>query len=152
MQFTVPQFIDQEDKIIGPITVRQFIILIVASILVAVMYLILRFWYFVAAAVIIYGLSGVLAFMKVNGRPFHFFLISIIERTKKPNKRVWNKDLSKDELKHYVKVKKEEPKVAPTRKKRLNTSQLSQLALIVDTSGTYGGEDVLDKPNEVKKS
>ena len=27
-QFTVPQFIDVEDKVIGPITVRQFIILL----------------------------------------------------------------------------------------------------------------------------
>ncbi|KKS92044.1 MAG: hypothetical protein UV69_C0039G0006, partial [Parcubacteria group bacterium GW2011_GWE2_43_12] len=30
-QFVVPQFIDVEDKIIGPITVRQFIIIMVGG-------------------------------------------------------------------------------------------------------------------------
>lgn len=41
LQFTVPQFIDVEDKIIGTITVRQFIILLVAAILIAVSYRVL---------------------------------------------------------------------------------------------------------------
>ena len=30
-KFVVPQFIDNEDKILGPITVRQFLILLVAT-------------------------------------------------------------------------------------------------------------------------
>ena len=30
-QITVPQFLDVEDRIIGPITVRQFVILLVGS-------------------------------------------------------------------------------------------------------------------------
>ena len=30
-QFVVPQFIDVEDKVIGPVTVRQFLILLVGG-------------------------------------------------------------------------------------------------------------------------
>ena len=33
-QFTVPQFIDVEDKILGPITVRQFLLLVVGGLII----------------------------------------------------------------------------------------------------------------------
>ena len=143
-QFTVPQFIDNEDKILGPITVRQFLIVVVAAILVAIAYAVLAFWYFVAATVVIALLTGIIAFLKVNGRPFHFFLISFVERTKKPNKRVWNKELTDAELKYYVKKKKEEEEAPVVFRPRYTTSHLAQLSLIVDTSGGYTGEDVLE--------
>ena len=37
-QFTVPQFIDFEDKIIGPITTRQFLILMGGFVAIALCY------------------------------------------------------------------------------------------------------------------
>jgi len=37
-QFTVPQFIDVEDKILGPITIRQFLILLVGCIVIFISY------------------------------------------------------------------------------------------------------------------
>ena len=144
MQYTVPQFIDREDKIIAFITVRQFLIMIVGAILIAVAYAALSFTYFLVAALIIFVLTAVLAFVKINGRPFHFFLISFIERIKKPNVRVWNKDLTDSELRHYLKHKKEEKPVEKVARPRLSTSHLAQLSLIVDTTGGYVGEDVFD--------
>lgn len=155
MQFTVPKFIDQEDKIIAFITVRQFLIMIVAGILIALCYALLAFWPFVASAVIIGLLFGILAFLKINGRPFHFFLISFIERTKKPAVRVWNKELTDAELRHYIKQKnEEEPKKAAPRP-RFSTSQLSQLSLVVDTGGSYAGDDIFDStvplPSDLRK-
>ena len=144
MQYTVPQFIDSEDKIIAFITVRQFLIMIVAAILIAVAYAALKFSIFVVVAIIIVIFTGVLAFVRINGRPFHFFLISYIERVKKPNVRVWNKDLTNSELKYYLKKKEEEKPVVVTGKKRLSTSHLAQLSLIVDTGGSYVGEDLFE--------
>lgn len=152
MQFTVPKFIDAEDKIIGPITVRQFLIMIVAGIFIAISYAILRFAYFIGATLIIALATGVLAFLKINGRPFHYFLINFIERTKKPAVRVWNKELSDAELRHYIKVKKEEEVAPAPIRRRLSTSQLSQLALVVDTGGSYAGEDVLDSVKPTPKA
>lgn len=151
MQYTVPKFIDQEDKIIAFITVRQFLILIVAGIFVAIAYALLRFTAFIAATVIISLIAGVVAFLKINGRPFHFFLISFIERTKKPAVRVWNKELTDAELRHYIKVKKEEVAAPPQRRARLSTSHLSQLSLVVDTGGGYQGEDVFEIVDQGKK-
>ena len=37
-QFTVPQFIDVEDKIIGPITTRQFVIMLAGFTLIGISY------------------------------------------------------------------------------------------------------------------
>lgn len=143
-QFTVPKFIDQEDKIIAFITVRQFLIMIVAGILVAICYALLVFWAFVLSAIVILLAFGVVAFLPVNGRPFHYFLINIIERTKKPSVRVWNKELNDAELRHYIKMKKEEAPKKEAPRPRFSTSQLSQIALVVDTGGSYQGEDVFD--------
>jgi hypothetical protein len=144
MQYTVPQFIDQEDKIVGPITVRQFLIMIVAAIFIAIAYALLSFIYFVFTAILIAAVTVVVAFVKINGRPFHFFLISFVERTKKANVRVWNKELTDSELKHYLKVKKEEKPEERAKRPKLTTSHLSQLTLIVDSGGSYGGEDVFE--------
>lgn len=144
MQYTVPQFIDQEDKIVGPISVRQFLIMIVAAIFMAIAYALLTFLYFVLVAGVIGIGTIVLAFVKINGRPFHFFLLSLINRAKKPNVRVWNKALTDSELKHYIQKKKEEKPEERIERPRLTTSSLSQLALVVDSGGSYEGEDILE--------
>jgi hypothetical protein len=144
MQYTVPQFIDQEDKIVGPITVRQFLIMIVAAIIMAIAYAVLRFWYFVISALVISLITIVVAFVKVNGRPFHFFIVNIIQRMKRPPVRVWDKKLTNSELRHYLKQKEEEKPEERARRPRLTTSHLSQLSLIVDSGGSYEGEDIFE--------
>ena len=148
MQYTVPQFIDREDKIVGPITVRQFLIMIVAAIFIAIAYALLRFTYFIIVGIVILLITGVIAFARVNGRPFHFFLISFIERLKKPHIRVWNKELTNSELKFYLKKKEEEKPEERNTRPRLTTSRLSQLALIVDSGGGYGGENIFETPED----
>ena len=45
-QFVVPQFIDVEDKIIGPITTRQFIIMLAAILMDFVAFKLLTFIFF----------------------------------------------------------------------------------------------------------
>lgn len=142
MQYTVPKFIDQEDKIIAFVTVRQFLIMIVGGILIAVSYAIFSFAYFLLAAIVIGLVTAVISFVKVNGRPFHFFLINFLERTKKPRVRVWNKELTESELRLYMSRKPEELPQRIVGKKRLQSTHLSQLSLIVDTGGSYQGEDL----------
>ena len=45
-QFLVPQFIDVEDKIIGPITTRQFVEVLIGVLITFISYKILAFVYF----------------------------------------------------------------------------------------------------------
>ena len=139
-QFVIPQFIDVEDKIIGPITTRQFIILLGVTIVLFIAYKLLTFVYFLAFGIPVFGLGIVLAFIKVNGQPFHFFLLNLIQTMRRPKLRVWNKESTIDELRQFL--KKEEVKIIPPRpiKERMVATKLAELSLIVNTGGVYKGE------------
>lgn len=70
MQFQVPQFIEVEDKIFGPLTFKQFIYCLGG---LGAAYLLWRLLpIFIAGPLIIAvgGLAAALAFMEWNGRPF----------------------------------------------------------------------------------
>lgn len=91
MQFNVPQFIEIEDKIIGPLTLKQFFYLTAGAVLVILMWYFLKFWLFLILALPIAALSTALAFVKINGRPFVLFLASMLGYFMKPKIYVWKK-------------------------------------------------------------
>lgn len=136
-QFTVPQFIDVESKIIGPITTRQFLIFLAAAVMMFVCYKLFDFSMFVLCSVLIFTVSGTLAFLKINGRPFHYFLLNLIQTFKKPALRVWNHKVITFEEKENKEIKYEA--VIPT--KELKKEKLAELSLIADTSGRFQGNE-----------
>lgn len=138
-QFTVPQFIDVESKIIGPITTRQFLIFLATAVVIGISYKIFDFALFLVITIVLVIIASVFAFYKVNGRPFHFFVLNFVQTLRRPNLRVWNHkiDVSGAEMKE-VEIKKEE--VAPI-KEVYHSSRLADLALVVDTQGRYRGEE-----------
>ena len=140
MQFVVPQFIDIEPKILGPITPRQLITIIVTFGLGFICFKLADFTLFIFEAVILLAVGGSFAFAKVNHQPLHFFLFNVAAAIKKPKLRVWNKQSSPFQEKE-LKVKKELPaELNDTRRKPLFRSRLSQIALLVDTGGKYEEE------------
>ena len=76
-QFTIPQFIDVEDKIFGPITVRQFVIMLACLLLSALAYKLTDFALFLTETILFFAAGGTVAFLRVNGRPFHYFILNI---------------------------------------------------------------------------
>ncbi len=79
MQYSVPQFIDIEDKVFGPLTVKQFIYIIVAAMTLFLLYLFVGLGFiFILLAIPIMLIFGALAFLKVNGRPFQYFFLSFL--------------------------------------------------------------------------
>jgi hypothetical protein len=70
MRFQVPQFIDVEDKIFGPLTLKQFLYLAGGGAAIFILYTFLPFFLFVLLALPIGGFFLALAFYKVNGQPF----------------------------------------------------------------------------------
>ncbi len=138
-QFVVPQFITVEPKILGPITVRQFIMMMVAMLSSIVIYKFTDFTLFLVLSAFVFGIAGVFGFMKVNGRPIHYFLLNFIQNLMTPNRRVWCKDFGIEEIKSRIKKKKEEDIASPTAK-ILKKSKLSELSLIINTGGRYQGE------------
>jgi len=147
-QFVVPQFIDVEDKIIGPITVRQFIMGIVASMFMFLAYKFADMVLFILEAVVIIGFYALFAFIKINGRPFYYFLLSIIRSFKRPQLRIWNRELT---IWRSVPLNENAPAavVIPARA-HLVEQELSQLSLLVDTGGRYRPEEILAKQKQVK--
>jgi len=146
-QFTVPQFIDEEDKILGPITTRQFIILLITAGIIFVEYKIFDFSLFVVSGFITAGIAITLAFGKINGRPFHFFLLNLIQSLFSPKLRIWNKDFGKAEKMvdcDHKNIIKAQP---PATKVHFTSSRLAELSLIVDTRGAYTGE--VQEPEEL---
>ncbi len=75
MRYQVPQFIEVEDKIFGPLTLKQFIYIAGGGGLSLVLFTLLPFFAFVVLAIPVMGFSFALAFYQVNGRP----LITAIE-------------------------------------------------------------------------
>ena len=136
-QFVVPQFIDVEDKIFGPITTRQFLILLATGLLLFVIYRFADFALFVTLTAIIGGIALVVAFVRVNGQSFHYFLLNIIQTRRRPKLRIWNRSYTKEELNYLrkkeveVAVEEELTKTHPERR------HIRDLALTVNTGGYY---------------
>ncbi len=137
-QFTVPQFIDVEDKIIGPITARQFIIMLSGFLVMVLYYKFFDFSLFIGSSVITFMVTGVFAFFKINGMPFHFFVLNFVETSKKSKIRVW---LNQNDMLLPEKNTETAQEYIPAPKKHFSSSRLSELALIVDTRGAYRGEE-----------
>lgn len=151
-QFLVPQFIDVEDKIIGPITTRQFVLLLLGTLLIFIEFQLAQFWLFLIESIITVIVVGIIAFLKINGMPFHYFLLNLLQTMKRAKLRVWNKKLSTSELKALAKIaKKDEKDVETFTPKKVSSQRLSKLSLIVNTGGTYKGDDSAFKNEEVKK-
>ena len=138
MQFTIPQFIDVEDKIFGPITVRQFIIELVTALLIALCYRLFDFSLFIVLGLFLFTIGTTFAFVKINGAAFHFFVLNLIQTFKKPRLRIWYKD---DTLVTGVEFENAPVLSAlPPTGRQYSDSRLNELALIVDTQGLYQGE------------
>ena len=106
----------------------------------------LRILFVSSLAIFTVILFGIMAFLKINGRPFHYFLLTIGQTLKKPGLRVWNKELSQAEIKMMLKKGKNASEVVlePVPQKILPKSRLSEMSLIVNTGGVYRGEDYED--------
>lgn len=70
MEYQVPQFIEVEDKIIGPLTLKQFIYIAGAGGLCVIFFVYLPIFLAFLFSAPIVGLAAALAFYKVNGKSF----------------------------------------------------------------------------------
>jgi PrgI family protein len=92
MRFEVPQFIEIEDKIFGPLTWRQFLYLGGGVGMGVVLFLTTNIIVFVLVGLPLALLAGALAFYPVNNRPFSFFLEAIINYVKGTKLYIWKQE------------------------------------------------------------
>lgn len=127
MQFQVPQFIEVEDKIFGPLTFKQFLYLAGGA---GACYLIWRMLPLLLAAPLVLGLAGTsvaLAFFEWNGRPFIVAAENAFFFFAHPKLYLWN-----NEKKDVKKIINEQKKAAEVYIPRLSESRLHELAWSLD--------------------
>lgn len=101
MRFEVPQFIDIEDKIVGPFTWRQFVYLAGGAGILLTLWLTLdSFMLFALLGLPVGALSASLAFQRVNNRPFSAFLEAFFTYLTRKKIYVWKKDTAQEIVGH----------------------------------------------------
>ncbi|MCI0619232.1 PrgI family protein [bacterium] len=95
MQFQVPQFIEVEDKVVGPLSFKQFLYLAGGAGLSFVLWIFLPTFIAFLVIIPVVALSLALAFYKVNNKPFSFILESAIRYFLGGKLYIWKKEPKK---------------------------------------------------------
>ena len=126
MQFQIPQFIEVEDKIFGPLTFKQFIYLAGGAGISFTLYSVLPSFISYFLITIVVGFSLALAFYTKNNKPF----INILEYAFKywsSNKLyIWKKESRK------IERKVEKDIISQLNIPRLSDSKLKELSWELD--------------------
>ncbi len=91
MQFTVPQFIEMEPKIIGPLTLRQFLFLAVAGGISFFLYYTFPFFLFLILSIFLFSAGFALAFLKINAQPLLTVLMNFLKFSGSGKNYFWQK-------------------------------------------------------------
>ena len=91
MQYQVPQFIEMEDKIVGPLTLKQFGYLAGGGILSFALFFILKMGFAITLAIPIVAAAITMAFGKIKGTPMPKYLSAMIGFALKPQLYLWKK-------------------------------------------------------------
>lgn len=130
MQFSVPQFIDVEDKIVGPLTGKQTIYLIVGGGLILLTFTFLNFFFFLVAMLFIAPLTLAFAFYKPKGISLAQYLGNGIDFFTSNHLYVWRREPM---ITMYKTIqKKHTASEAPM--KTVSKSRIRDLANLLDTS------------------
>ncbi len=132
-QYKVPQDVEAEDKLIGPLSLRQFIYIVIAVAWAGLMWTILGRINIVLVFVAVLPVSGFFILLGVGRRQeqsFENYFVALVRFVVVPRVRVWQKDTSREVI-----VRESPKKVEITNEKHVNAGGLKQLALIMDTRG-----------------
>ncbi len=105
MQFQVPQFIETEDKIIGPLTIKQFLYIAAGGALCFSLFFFLNTGVWIFFVILIMPIFLILAFAQVNGRPLPGVLISALGYYWKPRFYIWKREVPKTPELHIAQPK-----------------------------------------------
>ncbi len=131
MNFQVPQFIEIESKIFGPLTFSQFIFVAGGVAVAFLIYVIVPYFYIALIPMIaVITAGGALAFYKVNNRSLIFLVQSMIKYYSGNKLYLWKKDFSK---KNTPAKETAETKVDP---KKIHLNKLEKLSWSLDVKET----------------
>jgi hypothetical protein len=138
MRFIVPQFIDVEDKVIGPFSFKQFMYLAGGAGLAFSIYRFLPPVIAIPIALPVVGIALALTFYKVNGKPFVFVMQAFFNYIFQSKLYIWKRKPKKETVK---KEEIQETESKQTKLPRLTESRLSDLSWSLDILDMKEGDE-----------
>lgn len=142
MQFAVPQFTDVEDKLIGPLTLKQFLFLLATGGVVLFFYSLLGlsiFFFLFAVPVALIGLG--MAFGKFNGRPLYGYSGAFFSFVSRPQARIF----MREEPNVIIKIAPQKSQAVVNKLEEPAESRLKKLAYLLDQK-TQEEKELITEP------
>lgn len=137
MQFQVPQFLEVEDKLFAFLTFKQFLFLLGGGAMLYLSYAYLPGWLVPIAFLLIVPFTAALSFLKVNKKPFIYFIESFFKYAGSARLYIWKKVPKKAVSKKDAEDKRESP---PAYIPRLSENKLKELAWTLDIRSRSSNE------------
>ena len=138
MNFKVPQNVQREDTIVGPLTMKQLVIVGVGGGLAYAAYAILAKDYtwqvWLPPVALLGGATAAFAFAKIHGMTFYKYFVFFLEFVLLPKKRVWMRGSgdAREALFQKEEKKSEKIQIAPQK----SVKNLAEVIKILDSKST----------------
>ena len=115
MEFTIPQFIEKEAKIVGPFTLKQFAFIGVAGGACIYLYFTASLIIFILLSIVLMGAAFAMIFLKIQKTPLPVYIKNFFVFTSKPKIYLWKKKINPPKLfrkkvEKKIKIIEEKPK------------------------------------------
>lgn len=136
MEFSVPQFIEKESKVVGPFSFRQFIYIGIAGGVIVLLFMLrVPFFIFLPLGLIIAIFALVLVFLKIEGFPLPTIIKNLFIFLFRPRIYLWRRKIVLPKiLKREEKVTIEQKEKGPVLK-ITERSHLNELLSFIETRG-----------------
>ncbi len=142
MQFQVPQFIEVEDKIFGPLTFRQFVYMGGGLGSAYILWRLFPSFLAIPLALAVVGFAAALAFFQLNGRPFIAGVESAFYYFMRGKLYLWN---NARKTQQATIMKTVAPKTSAAYVPKLSESRLHDLAWSLDINERIAAGTLTDE-------
>ncbi|MFA7319284.1 MAG: PrgI family protein [Parcubacteria group bacterium] len=130
----VPQFIDTEDKIVGPLTAKQLGWLATGGVLLLIAWNTLDLSSFIVTAIFVGGIFGSLAFYRPYNQPLLKFLLSSVFFAFNPKVYIWKRNYDNIKIVQKPVVKKED---IVSKRKPISNQKIKDISKILDRNSEH---------------
>lgn len=140
MRYQVPQFVDIEDKIIGPLTLKQFLIYFITALGLIPVYLFTDLSLFITLVLPVGAVAAAFAHLKPGGKSLFTFVVNAAGFATKGRMWLWGRDKT---LK-LLPVRGIELEITSTAMEEMVGPSLQHKAQAIETGGNVSTEDIPD--------
>ncbi len=125
-QFEVPQFIELESKIVGPLTLRQFAFIAAPALISFFLFFVLNTVIWVMILIIFMVAGAAFAFIKINSRPLYSLALLSLKFFWHPKMFLWKRPV----IRETIEIPTAKPQTVEAKRSALSlaTAGLSQVS------------------------